>query len=105
MLFGYAGKIPRVDLPDGSLEVERPDESFYRKYLGGSTVGLYYLLRECPPQVDPLGPENVLVFSVGPAAGAPFPGNSRLCSTAKSPRTGMIGDSQVGCYIPAELIF
>ncbi len=102
---GYSGRILRVDLTRLAVEVETLQESFYRKYVGGSALGLYYLLRECPAQADPLGPENVLVLAIGPTAGAPFAGNSRLAVTAKSPLTGLAGDSQVGGYVGAELRF
>lgn len=105
MAKGYAGKILMVDLSNGTIDIEKPGEDIYRKYLGGSALGLYYLLKECPPKADPLGPDNVLVFTSGPTVGAPFPGNSRLNATAKSPLTGMVGDSQIGGYLPAELKF
>jgi len=105
MVYGYAGKILKIDLSNNKIEIDQPDENFYRKYIGGSALGVYYLLNECPPKVDPLSEENVIVFSIGPAVGAPFSGNSRLCVTAKSPLTGAIGDSQVGGYVPAELKF
>ena len=57
MPYGYNGKILHVDLTNGRLEVEIPDEAFYRKYMGGSAMGLYYLLKEMPAGADPLGPD------------------------------------------------
>ena len=56
MAHGYTGKILHVDLTKGLLSVEEPDEAFYRKYMGGSALAMYYLLNELPPGVDPLGP-------------------------------------------------
>ena len=47
MPFGYNGKILHVDLTRGKLEVEEPPEAFYRKYMGGSAMGLYYILKGC----------------------------------------------------------
>ncbi len=105
MPYGYHGRILHVDLTNGTLEVETPDEHFYRKYMGGSAMGLYYALRLIPAGADPLGPENVLVLSTGVTTGAPVSGQSRLTATAKSPLTGAIGDSQCGGYFPAELKF
>ena len=99
---GYAGKILHVDLTEGHLWVEEPDERFYRTYVGGSALGAYYALREIPKGADPLGPENVLVLALGPATGLPVHGQSRVCATARSPLTGAIGDSQAGGFWPAE---
>jgi len=100
---GYAGKVLRVDLDRRTTQAEIPDEGFYRKYLGGSALGLSYLLRECPKGIDPFAPENVLVLAVGPLAGSPVAGGSRLAVTAKSPLTGLAGASEVGGYFAAEL--
>ncbi len=105
MLNGYAGKILHVNLTTGDFAIEEPPEDFYRKYMGGSALNLYYLLKEMHPQVDPLSPENILALSVGGPAGAPISGQSRLTSTAKSPLTGAIGDSQGGGYFPSEMKF
>ena len=103
MPFGYNGKILKVDLTHHNWEVEEPQESFYREYLGGSGIGLYYILKEMPAGADPLGPDNILTFAVGVVTGAPFSGQSRICANAKSPLTGAIGDSQAGGFFPAEL--
>ena len=62
---GYNGKILHVDLTKGTLEVEEPKESFYRKYLGGSAMGMYYILRDMPKGTDPIGPDNVLTLMAG----------------------------------------
>ncbi len=99
---GYTGRILHVDLTDGKLEIEQPSEAFYRKYMGGSAMGLYYALRDIPKGADPLGPENVLILTLGPVTGLPISGNSRVTATARSPLTGGIGDSQAGGFWPAE---
>ncbi len=93
MSYGYCGKVLHVDLTTGVLEVEEPEERFYRTYMGGSAMGACYLLRQTPPGADPLGPENTLCLMVGVVTGAPFSGQSRLVATAKSPLTGLVGDS------------
>lgn len=103
MAYGYQRRILHVDLTTGQLKVEEPDERFYRTYLGGSAMGMYYLLQHTPPQADPLGPENTLSLMVGVVTGAPISGQSRVCATAKSPITGLVGDSQAGGFWPAEL--
>ena len=102
---GYNGRILHVDLTSGALTIEEPEEAFYRKYLGGSAMGMYYILRDMPKGADPLGPENVLTLFAGVTTGAPISGQSRLNANAKSPLSGGIGDSQSGGFFPAELKF
>lgn len=102
---GYNGKVLHVDLTSGSLTVEEPNEAFYRKYLGGSAMGMHYILRDMPKGADPLGPENVLTLFTGVTTGAAISGQSRLNANAKSPISGGIGDSQSGGFFPAELKF
>lgn len=105
MPYGYNGKILHVNLTTHEIHEETPPESFYRKYLGGSAMGLYYILRETPAGVDPLAPENVLTLFAGVTTGAAISGQSRINANAKSPISGAIGDSQGGGFFPAELKF
>ena len=105
MPFGYHRRILHVNLTDGSLFEERPEDSFYRKYLGGSAMGMYYILNGMSPGADPLGPENILTFMLSVLTGAPISGQSRLTANAKSPLVDGIGDSQSGGFFPAELKF
>ncbi|MDL1910649.1 aldehyde:ferredoxin oxidoreductase [Chloroflexi bacterium CFX6] len=102
---GYNGKILHVDLTKGTIDVEEPEEAFYRKYMGGSAMGMYYILRDVPKGADPLGPENVLTLFTGVTTGAAISGQSRINANAKSPISGGIGDSQSGGFFPAELKF
>lgn len=102
---GYNGKILHVNLTTGDLTVEEPEEKFYRKYMGGSAMGLYYLLKEMPAGVDPLGPDNMLALCLSVMTGTPISGQSRMTAVAKSPLTGCIGDSQCGGFFPAEMKF
>ncbi|MBI5878661.1 MAG: aldehyde ferredoxin oxidoreductase family protein [Chloroflexi bacterium] len=104
-MHGYAGKILHVDLSNSKLWVEQPDEKFYRTYLGGSAMGLYYILKHTPAQIDAFDPRNTLTFFIGGATGAPISGNSRVSVNAKSPLVNGIGDAQAGGYWPAELKF
>lgn len=105
MPHGYNGKILHVDLSSGQFGVEEPDEAFYRKYMGGSALAMYYLLNEMPAGVDPLGPENILVMALSVLTGTAVSGQSRMTAAAKSPLTGAIGDAQCGGFWPAELKF
>lgn len=103
MLHGYAGKVLHVDLTNRTLEVEQPTEAFYRQYVGGSLMGLYYLWKNTPKGADPLGPENTMVFALSAPTGMPVSGQSRCTLTCKSPSSGGVADSQAGGFWPAEL--
>ena len=100
---GYCGKILRVDLTARATAVEEPDENFYRRYFGGTGLIGYYLLKELEPGIDPLGPDNKLIFSSGVVTGIPTPGSGRNGAGAKSPLTGGWGDAQAGGFWGAEL--
>ena len=102
MSYGYNGKILHVDLTTSALTVEEPPEAFYRQYLGGQGIGMYYILKEMPAQADPLGPDNVLAITLSVVTGAAVSGQSRVMANAKSPLTGAIGDAQAGGFWPAE---
>jgi aldehyde:ferredoxin oxidoreductase len=102
---GYAGKILHVDLSSGLIEIEEPPADVYRTYMGGSALGLYYLLKNTPAGADPYGPDNTLAFMLSGVTGAPIAGQSRATVVAKSPITGGAGDSQAGGFWPAELKF
>ncbi len=103
MTYGYNGKILRVNLSQGTTSTDALDELFCRKYLGGAGFVSYFLLKELQPGIDPLGPENKLIFALGPVTGVPLPGSGRNCIGAKSPLTGGYAKSEVGGFWGAEL--
>ncbi|OGO38471.1 MAG: hypothetical protein A2147_03405 [Chloroflexi bacterium RBG_16_57_8] len=100
---GYNGKVLRVNLSDNSVTSEQLDAKFCRKYLGGAGFITYYLWKELAAGVDPLGPDNKLIFAVGPLTGTTLPGSGRNCIGAKSPLTGGYAKSEVGEFWGAEL--
>ena len=100
---GCNGKILRVNLSQGDIQVEEPGEDFYRTYFGGWGLVAYYLLKEVPPGTDPLSPENKLIFALGPLTGVPVAGAARNAVGAKSPLTGLFGEADVGGWWNAEL--
>ena len=81
-MYGYAGKILHVNLTNGQITIEQPEEAFYRTYVGGSAMGAYYLLKNTPVGADPLGPENTLSLMLSAPTGAPISGQSRATATA-----------------------
>ncbi|HSL94010.1 MAG TPA: aldehyde ferredoxin oxidoreductase family protein [Bacillota bacterium] len=103
MEFGFQNRILRVNLSTGGVSVESPGAAFFRKYVGGRALVSYYLYKELSPGVDPLGPENKLIFAGGVLTGTPFIGGGRNSVGAKSPLTGAYGDSESGGYFGAEL--
>ena len=103
MLYGYNGKILRVDLSRGVITVDEPDAAFYRRYIGGRGFISYFLLNELAAGVDALGPKNRLIFAAGAVTGAPIAGSGRNSVGAKSPLTNGYGDAEVGGYWGAEL--
>ena len=103
MPYGFNGKILRVDLSNRTVTTEEPDEVTYRRYLGGGGLASYYLLKEVPPGVDPLGPENKLIFMTSVINGLPVSGANRYSAAAKSPLTGGYGEAEAGGYWGPEL--
>lgn len=96
MAYGYHGIILRVDLTTGELQDEPLPEALARLYLGGSGLALRYLYDETDATTDPLGPENPLCFMVGPFTGTPVPATNRFAVAARSPLTGIWGETDCG---------
>ena len=100
---GYTGKILRVNLSTNTTSVEEIDEKFCRKYIGGAGFVAYYLYKELKTGIDPLGPDNKLIFALGPLTGVSLAGSDRNCVGAKSPLSGSIIKSEVGGFWATEL--
>jgi aldehyde:ferredoxin oxidoreductase len=103
MRYGSTGKILRVDLTRAAVGVEDFGEELYRLYPGGKALAAYFLLRELPAGVDPLGPANVLVLANGLLTGAPISTATRFTAAARSPLTGSYGESEAGGFWGPEL--
>ncbi|SDK13992.1 aldehyde ferredoxin oxidoreductase family protein [Natronincola ferrireducens] len=102
MIFPNA-KILDVDLTSKEISMREIPGETYRLYPGGSALGLYLILQEMEAGIDPLSPENMLVFSVSALTGLPVSGQSRVNVTTKSPLTGGIGATEAGGFFPAHL--
>lgn len=103
MAMGYQGKILHIHLTENRIWTEEPDDSFYRMYLGGPGVGVYYLLKEMSRGTDPLGPGNILTFAAGTLTGTAGPAVCRFTVCARSPLTGAVGKSEAGGWWGPEL--
>jgi aldehyde:ferredoxin oxidoreductase len=100
---GFTGKILRVDLSSGEITIDTPPESFYRRYMGGRGLAVYYLLREVPLGSDAFDPANLFILAPGVLTGTPLAGASRAGAASISPLTGGLGSAEGGGYWPAEL--
>jgi len=102
---GYNGRIARIDLSSKTVKLEEPEEIVYRTYLGGGGLASYYLLRDLKPGIDPLSPDNILIFASSVISGAPIAGMVRYTVAAKSPLTGAYGEAEAGGFWGPELKF
>jgi len=102
-MHGTTSKLLRVNLADGKIKTENLSEDTIKTFLGGKCLGAKILYEELEPGIDPLGPENKLIFATGPLTGAPFPGNTRHVVMAKSPITGGWGESHAAGFFGPEL--
>ena len=95
-------RLLRVDLSAGSVESVPVPDAWRRRYVGGKGLGARYLYEELDAGTDPLGPDNALLFLLGPVSGL-LPGESRYAAVTKSPLTGGFLDSYAGGTFPEAL--
>jgi len=103
MANGYAGRFLRVDLTNGRCSPFTVEDDRLRKFIGGSSLGAKLFLDGYPLDADPLAPESPLMVMTGPMVGSGFPGTSRFAVCAKSPLTGIWGESACGGTFGPEL--
>ncbi len=94
----YCNRILRVDLTTGSIETTPLPEAVMPLILGGKGLGAWLLYTEQPAGVDPLSPQNHLIFHNGPLTGTTAPTAGRFGVTTKSPATGTYFDGYCGGY-------
>ena len=94
-LYGYHGKILNINLNDQSIQVEEPSPLYWRTYGGGGLLAAEQLLRKTQPGVDPLGPDNLLIFASSVMASQPYVGLASMAVCAKSPLTNGMGETHV----------
>jgi aldehyde:ferredoxin oxidoreductase len=96
MIKGYAGRILEVDLTSREFAFAPLDEETARLYIGGKGYGTRLLYDRTAAGIDPLGPENPLIFATGPLNGSVAPQSNRFAVVCKSPLTGGIGNATCG---------
>ena len=93
---GFFNKILRINLKTKTFKEETIPDSVYETYLGGKGLGTYLLMKENPPGVDPLSPQNRLIFCTGPITDSRIYGSCRHGVFTKSPLTGIFSESYSG---------
>jgi aldehyde:ferredoxin oxidoreductase len=96
-------KLGIIDLSKKKVTIKQAHNSLKKLFLGGRGLNSYYLYKMIKPNTDPLSPNNVLIFGTGFLTGTLVPNSSRFNVSAKSPETGILGDSNCGGYFAAEL--
>ncbi|MEW5909888.1 MAG: aldehyde ferredoxin oxidoreductase family protein [Thermodesulfobacteriota bacterium] len=92
----FSGKLLRINLRKKTSEVESIPDRIHRDYISARGMASKYLFDELPSGIDPLGPENKLIFSIGALAGTGLQGFSKWVVSSKSPATGTVFRSITG---------
>ena len=102
-MHGFHGRILRIDLTSASYTFLDIDSSRLHRCLGGIGFGADLLFEFAPPGVDPLAPENPLIFASAPLVGTPLTTTAKYAVVTKSPLTNFIADSLSSSYFALEL--
>ena len=102
-MYGWMGKILRINLTNGKITREPIEAELCHQYIGGKGFAIKYLYDEIKTSIAPLGVKNKIIFAAGPACGTLVPASQRWTVSAKSPLTGFIGDANCGGSFGAGL--
>ena len=102
-MYGWIGRILRIDLTKKKTSPEPLTDEQVELFLGGRGLGAEILFRELPCGINPLSPENKLIFATGPLTGTGAPMSGRYSVTTRSPLTGTIFDSNSGGHFGVQL--
>jgi aldehyde:ferredoxin oxidoreductase len=100
---GIHNKILQVDLKSGKYDAISLESDHWLNFVGGSALAARLFADSDGPAADPLSPDNPLLLMTGPMVGTGFPGSSRFVICARSPLTGIWGESASGGFFGAEL--
>lgn len=100
---GNTGQLLSINVSDGSTELFYPPPDYYTRFIGGAGLAARLFLEKGNLEADPLSPESLLIFSLGPFAGLRLSGASRFSAAARSPLTGHWADSSCGGNFAPEL--
>lgn len=102
-MFGFYNRILTVDLTQKKFAIESLADDIAAKYLGGKGLATYLLLEKNPRGIDPLDPENHLIFATGPFCQSRIWGAARYGVFTKSPLTGLYSESYSGGKVPESI--
>ncbi len=102
---GWTRKILRINLTTGTVKSEPLNMDWASKYLGQRGLATKYLVEEIDPKIDPLGPDNKMIFATGPLTGTAASTGGRYSVITKGALTNAIACSNSGGYWGAELKF
>ena len=100
---GYFGKFLKINLTSGQTSEMPISETDQEKYIGGSTLAAKIIYDYVKPGMDPLSPENPIIFNTGPFTGSNVPMVSRAAICGISPGTGLWGEATTGGKFPMRL--
>jgi aldehyde:ferredoxin oxidoreductase len=102
---GYLGKLLTIDLSSGRIGEQAIPDSYLRDFVGGASLAARLLYSRLTPALDPLGPDNPLLFITGPLTGTSGPAVGRYTVCAKGPATGQWAESNCGGFVGPEIRF
>ena len=97
------GNVLWVDLSEGRTWVDCVPDDWRQRFVGGRGINARYLWDLVPPGIDPLGPENVIIFGTGLATGTTVPSSGRISVTCMSPATHLYLKTSAGGSLAPEL--
>lgn len=100
---GYMGKMLLVNLSEGTLDEQPLTHDTAKNYMGGPGLGARVLYDMMQPDIDPLGPDNVIGYVTGPVTGSGACFGSRFTVVCKSPVSGTFSDANAGGFFGSEL--
>ena len=86
----FTGKLLRIDLNTSTYREEEIPNQYYKEFISARGLSVKYLYDELKANLDPLGPENKLIMSIGLLGGTGLQGFSKWCVASKSPLTGTV---------------
>ena len=100
---GFVGKLLKVNLTTKEVTDEPLDEEIAKNFLGAAGYSIRYLYDKIEKETDPLSADNILMLMTGPFCGSTIPTSGRFTICAKSPYTGLWGESNCGGFLGPEL--
>ena len=86
-IYGYAGKLLRVDLSKKEVSIDDIDEAVLKNYVGGAALGIKYVYDNVPPEIEWSDPKNCLFLGAGPLSGTKIGGSGGIAAITKGALT------------------